>query len=176
MSKTLQDMEAEVAEYCRLKGWYVKEVPISYALALLHSEVSEAVEAWRIWGTGDGTAGSGIIPGGNPGAKPEGVGSELADVLIRLLDDSVRYDLRLPEYPRRSQFRAGADFLKDMNTLHDKISLASVNRGELGPLLADVLDFVTAVVVAWGIDLQAEYERKMAYNMNRPYRHGGKRV
>lgn len=49
--------------------------------------------------------------------KPEGVGTEFADVFIRLLDYCARFD----------------------------------------------------------VDLEAEYERKMAYNHTRPYRHGNRR-
>lgn len=75
----------------------------------IHSEVSEALEAYRIRGVEGYT---------DPDGKPDDVGSEFADVLIRLLDASAAY----------------------------------------------------------GIDLEAEYERKMAYNEKRPWRHGGKRL
>ncbi len=108
--KTFREMQAEIYKINVEKGWRgpdAKEVSFGEAMALLHSEVSEALNAYRIAGTADLT-----IEGG----KPEGVGSEFADVLIRLLDDC---DL-------------------------------------------------------FGIDLEAEYERKVAYNRTRPYRHGGK--
>ena len=121
--KTLKEMSAEVDAYCADKGWREKGgVTFGERIALLHSEVSEALEAWREWGLRDAThdlcleaAGeclSPVLP------KPEGVGAEFADVLIRLLDDA----------------------------------------------------FVA------GIDLEAEYERKMTYNRTRPYRHGGKPI
>jgi hypothetical protein len=45
--------------------------------ALLHSELSEALEAYR---------GRRLEPYTTPAGKPDDVGSELADVLIRLLD------------------------------------------------------------------------------------------
>ena len=108
--KSLKEMQAEVLAVNLEKGWRgpdVKEVSFGEAMALLHSEVSEALEAYRSHGTEDFT---------REGGKPEGVGSEFADVLIRLLDDC------------------------DM----------------------------------FGIDLEAEYERKIAFNRTRPYRHGGK--
>lgn len=117
MSKTLAEMKAEVNEYCQAKGW--RKHPLSFGdkIALLHSEVSEALEAYRNWGLEDATGidEAGFVVKTSP-PKPEGVGSEFADVLIRLLDDCAYF----------------------------------------------------------GIDLEAEYERKMAFNRSRPYRHGGK--
>ena len=74
-------------------------------IALLHSEASEALEAYRA---------RGLESWDGPGGKPEGVASEFADVFIRLLDDCDLY----------------------------------------------------------GIDLEAEFFRKMEYNMGRPYKHG----
>lgn len=109
-AKSLEDMMHEVYAVNVEKGWRgadVKEVSFGEAMALLHSEVSEALEAYRTHGVEDFTREDG---------KPEGVGSEFADVLIRLLDDCHMF----------------------------------------------------------GIDLQAEYERKIAFNRTRAYRHGNK--
>jgi NTP pyrophosphatase (non-canonical NTP hydrolase) len=113
----LQQMQHEVWLVNMEKGWYDAPVPFFQAMALLHSEVSEAVEAYRNWGTEDQTPFS-PVAFGQELQKPEGVGSEFADILIRLLDDCQR----------------------------------------------------------WGIDLAAEYERKMAFNRTREYRHGGKQA
>ena len=123
---TLKVMQEQVHEINQANGWYDDETPRSFGddVALLHTEVSEMFEAFRDWGLEDQTPGqidgvpyeessfNGSLP------KPEGVGSEVADVLIRLLDTCQRYD----------------------------------------------------------IDLQAEYERKLAYNRTRGYRHGNKRI
>jgi NTP pyrophosphatase (non-canonical NTP hydrolase) len=108
-----QEMD-RVYAWCVRKGWEPdKARTFGDDIALLHSEVSEALEAYRMWKLDDATQPDELdsrMP------KPEGVGSELADVLVRLLHTCARY----------------------------------------------------------GIDLHAEYERKMAYNETRAYRHGGK--
>ena len=118
----LKEMAVEVEQVNREHGWYDDERTFGDDIALLHSELSEALEAYRQWEFKDFTKlyilrnDGEIIPCDNP--KPEGVGSELADVLIRLLDTAARR----------------------------------------------------------GIDLEAEYHRKVAYNKTRGYRHGGKKL
>lgn len=116
--KSLEEMAAEVQEVNKALGWHDDGRTFGDDIALLHSEVSEALEAFREHGLEDYTNPRIYLPGGQLGPlpKPEGVGSEFADLLIRLLDVSARR----------------------------------------------------------GVDLRAEYERKVAYNRTRPYRHGGK--
>ncbi len=110
--RTLPEMTAAVRETNIALGWRSDQTTFGEYIALLHSELSEALEAYRDWRLTDATHINGI----GPTPKPEGVGSELADVLIRLLDT------------------------------------------------CDV----------YGIDLEAEFARKVAYNRTRPYQHGGR--
>lgn len=102
---TLTELQQEAHRQAQQNGFI--ECSFCEAVALLHSEVSEALEAWRM---------KGLSPWESDGGKPEGVGPEFADILIRLADYAERF----------------------------------------------------------GIDLEAEVHRKMAYNKTRPYRHGGK--
>ena len=50
--KTLAQMTAEVVENNTAKGWYENCATFPEAMAMLHSEVSEALEAWRKHGSG----------------------------------------------------------------------------------------------------------------------------
>jgi NTP pyrophosphatase (non-canonical NTP hydrolase) len=111
--KTIPEMTAEIRDHNTRIGWRTGGNTFGDYIALIHSELSEALEAYRDHRLADATA-VGVSAGRVP--KPEGVGSEFADVLIRLLDVSDIY----------------------------------------------------------GIDLPAEYERKMAFNRTRPYQHGGR--
>lgn len=116
-TKSLAEMADDVTAWCVRKGWEPNpNRTFGDEITLLHTELSEAFEAYREGGFEDQT----ILgaQGESIGAKPEGVGSELADVLVRLLHTSA----------------------------------------------------------SRGIDLEAEYKRKMAYNEGRPWRHGGKLV
>ena len=94
--KTLGDMREEVYIFCLEKGWYDKPVRFSESMVLLHSEISEVLEAYRVWGMADGTD-IGLEAWNETLPKPEGVGSEMADILIRMLDDSKRWSISMEQ-------------------------------------------------------------------------------
>jgi phosphoribosyl-ATP pyrophosphohydrolase len=144
--KTLKEMQAEVLEVNQANGWFEEDRTVGEDVALLHSEASEMLEAYRDHGLADFTTvtigertkvsdnarihledmeaqgrlsdeGAEVLAAEGL-AKPEGFGSEAADLLIRLLDTCERR----------------------------------------------------------GVDLDWEYARKISYNRTRGHRHGEKRL
>lgn len=73
---SVQDAQARVIAWAKVKGWLEREVSIPEQCALIHTEISEAMEAWRNQEPLSWTDESG---------KPQGIGSEYADAVIRIL-------------------------------------------------------------------------------------------
>jgi NTP pyrophosphatase (non-canonical NTP hydrolase) len=127
------DMTKAVREVNEANGWFDESRTPLEGHMLIVTEVAELSEAWREHGFEDQTKSAyshAYRPGGTGCCavcddvqhdklpKPEGYGSEAADILIRLLDQCDRD----------------------------------------------------------GVDLVAEFDRKLAYNATRGYKHGGKRA
>lgn len=99
---TLSEMIEEVHACNVQHGWYEKERTFGDDTALLHTEISEMFEAFREIGTEKRTRPK---KDGEPIGKPDDVGSEAADILIRLLDTCYRYGIDLDEeFNRKMRF------------------------------------------------------------------------
>lgn len=107
MAKTLKEMQSEIREVNEGNGWFENDRTVGDDVALLHSEVSEMFEAFRDGGLADHTLyeideGGKVVADSTLNPKPEGFGSECADVLIRLLDTCERRGIDLDyEYARK---------------------------------------------------------------------------
>jgi hypothetical protein len=62
------------------KGWWDQPRDVPHCLALIHSEISEALEEYRL----SGSANERLYY--EKDGKPEGILAELADAVIRILD------------------------------------------------------------------------------------------
>lgn len=186
-SRTLAEMTAEVVDSKKACGWLENPGTFPEAMALLHSEVSEALEVWRRWGLSDQTdfrSEQDELDGVEP--KPEGVGSEFADILIRLLGDAWIYGEGGGGAPLNLETGAAQvaaipfaeSFPANMNILHDLVSAASRDFDGWGFEVNGgcILRFLRQLSSLYGIDLDTEFDRKLAYNRTREYRHGGKRI
>ena len=152
-------------------------------IALVHSELSEALEAYRELGLDDrfrttfrtGTDGEPktVVSGAN--WKPVGVASELADVVIRVADMVEFYGWELVLQPNyRSGYPHSPTFGDWITALHDQLPALDDCKATLKESLERFVSMVQRMAAHYGIDLDAAIAAKMEYNRGRPYRHGGK--
>lgn len=181
---SLAQMEEDVFQCNQANGWFEKDRTIGEDFALIHSEISEALEAYRSWKTEDRTdvlcchgkfqadwdAHRASLDRGAHLCKPEGVGSELADIVVRILDTVRRRKVDLPwdtlaeVTPRPLGYETFGEHIDQLHAL--------TSQRDLKGLLASVVFMADHA----GLDLQYEFDRKLAYNRTRGHRHGGKNL
>ena len=194
----LTELQKEAHAISRSKGWYDTDRSFGDFIALIHSELSEALEAYRerrleSWeSTTPNELFLAVVEDWDESqlCAPHGVASELADVMIRVADMAEFYGVDLSKYnmppagkhPNRSfgtwitgihwylgaAYQAGAYQWGHEEALDFPRGQEWVDR--LGRTVQEVLN----MVAHYGIDLDAAIEAKMEYNKTRPYRHGGK--
>ncbi len=76
---TISEMQQRCYDNAEKLGWAEKEVSVPEMIALIHSEASEGLEEYR-----NNAPLSYSLPDGNGYSKPMGLGSEFADIIIRI--------------------------------------------------------------------------------------------
>ena len=194
----LNELAKEAHQIAVDHGWWEKEPSLGDLVALMHSELSEALEEYRadrgmVWHKVE------EIKARYPGesdvklvsCKPEGIAVELADCIIRILDWMGKEQMDAQELLDESKKRAGimADVPKRIYdaSMGDCISrwhlLLSLGYGcwcrtsgtyaaalRIALCMAEIMDWAGKE----GVDMDAIIREKMDYNRTRPYRHGGK--
>ncbi|OMF35219.1 hypothetical protein BK133_10935 [Paenibacillus sp. FSL H8-0548] len=178
-----------------VKGWWQEERTYGELVALMHSEVSEALEDYRngkqpneVWyeyefgggtvedfrtellfGDGDWVLG-----------KPCGIPSELADVCIRIFDAAGKngWGEALHSWYGRVTVKwrvnSGLSFTDNLNIIHGNLTDCARADSWKEFNLAVVLQNVAELASYYDFDLDQAISEKMAYNATRPERHGGK--
>ena len=182
----LKALQREAHAIALSKGWWDEERTFGDLIALVHSELSEALEAYREWDSVRAmrfeSPQYGLDDPLHGKYKPVGVPSELADVVIRVADMAEHYGVDLSNLPVSRHYwehhspitlNADCSFGDWICIIHRIVALASWRASGLR-VLARVVRAVQQMAAHYGIDLDAAIEAKMEYNRSRPYRHGGK--
>ena len=123
--------------------------------------------------------------------KPEGVASELADVVIRVADMAEWYgvdlsEVRVVKWEMPLWVQSFGDWIAALHSSVQMIMLAASIKSHNDPStnvpigsewhrdLRDTIGRTYLMAAHYGIDLDAAIEAKMEYNQGRPYRHGRK--
>ena len=183
----LKALQKEAHAIAKDHGWWDTECTFGDCIALVHSELSEALEAYRLHELETWPSQVGEIPLGVP--------YELADVVIRVADMAEWFKIDLAQAREEDEDLGEAkqaylehrlsgnldSFGEWIAAIHEDMADAADagyhqrNRGDnLGSHLVSVIWMVQEMAAHYGIDLDAAIEAKMEYNRTRPYRHGGK--
>lgn len=190
--ENIERMKAEIHENAVAHGWWEESRSFGEICALIHSELSEALEEYRdgkpdVYIVGEHGI-TPITPGEWEGEKPEGVAVELADAVIRILDYMGEAGIAYMEEANdlfRAQPTENSRFGNFLALCHSDVADAFMRSKSLSYYdstagVAAALSVCIRRIEVWceakGLDLAQIMAIKHQYNKGRPYRHGGKRI
>lgn len=177
-------------------GWWEKERSFAEIVALIHSELSEALEEYRdgkpmlYLASGKCKYHGGLcIPdaqdecpddphecGAHEREKPEGIVVELADAIIRILDYCGFAGIDIDEVLKERRAGFITYTLPELVTeCHYLLSKAYRSAEPCSLYFAECISLISFWVKENGGDLDEAIVLKHEYNKSRPYRHGRKK-
>lgn len=198
-SKKLKQVADDIHQNAVDHGWWEKERSKEEIFALIHSELSEAVEEVRKgtppmyvkkWRTNSDECEfefdiimtiDGYVEY-HFGKKPEGELIELADVIIRILDYLSQLVNGFEFYEEikanniksiNKQYKFGIEKYVEYHSIVSEIFASEIMDEIAGmSLLIKLIEHISGI--EWGLDLWDAVYIKHEYNKTRPYKHGGK--
>ena len=185
----LAELQREAHAIAKEHGWWDQERTFGDLIALVHSELSEALEAYRKTGWPWLRVNEWRC---DVHGEPMGVASGLADVVIRVADmaEWLKVDLAQALEEDEDLGEAKQAYLEHrlsgnldsfgewIAAIHGDMADAGYHQRDggdnMGAHLVSVIWMVQEMASHYGIDLDAAIEAKLEYNKTRPYRHGGK--
>ena len=175
-NEKLQKLAKEIYEIAVAHGWHEDAKPNGLWMALVVSEVAEAIEADRKKRKANSKMFEILVKLRLPykwvyGKCIKGsIEEELADVVIRLLDYiNMRWGDKYDWWYNPSCFRIPDDF----PVAAWKLVKEHLNEGSMNA--RDSIQYVIEWADKLNIDLEEHIKLKMRYNSLRSYKHGGKK-
>lgn len=198
--KGLNALRDEVFQINKDNGWHDQRRSFGELIALVHSEVSEALEDYRngkkvneVWyeyKQGDKTLVSKqsviYVPKVNSDeelmrlGKPCGIPSELADIVIRILDICGLYEWDVDKHKgtvfdyEALEIKSFLEFLSETHVHLSQAYLYGLNNLYCLNRLCFVISFIESICQQHSINLESTILEKLEYNKTRGHRHGGK--
>jgi NTP pyrophosphatase (non-canonical NTP hydrolase) len=177
-------------EDAKANGWYEKVQPINTYLALIKSELYEALDAFRSEKYIDLDAedldyliADHIKTGTNTYQYKnifllnikDTFEDEIADTAIRIFDFCGWYGIELPE-PKKIQTKVKGQFPSDLIAIDKLITglFDVTDKEQLNIVMSAILGALESIAEVYEFDLEQHIALKMAYNKTRGHKHGGK--